>query len=99
MSVPGSGGGGDDPPDHLVQALLIDGEGPGDRRPHRDLDGDDDLVAERLDDPAEAAERDVAAARLGFLTRSMASRICFSTVSTSRSRQARRLGAVLRSAP
>ena len=46
----------------VVEALRVDRERPGDRRAHRNLDGDDDLVPHRLDDPAEAAERHVPAA-------------------------------------
>ena len=61
-SGPRRGRRGDDPPDQRVEALLLDIERTGDRGPHRDFDRDHDLLPHRLDDPAEAAQRDEATA-------------------------------------
>src|ERR1043166_4045829 len=63
---PGTGRGGNDAADHVVEALLLDRERSGDGGAHRDLDRDDDCVAHRLDDPAESSERDVASAAVGI---------------------------------
>ena len=58
--------GRDDPPDHSVETLQIDGERAGHGGAHRDLDRNDDLFAHRLDDPAESAQRDESATRAGI---------------------------------
>src|SRR5262249_49951627 len=50
---------------HAVETLLLNGEGSGDRRPHRDFDGNDDLVPHRFDNPAESAEHRDASAPAG----------------------------------
>src|SRR5262249_22079536 len=64
---PGLSRGGDDPPNHAVETLLLDGERAGDRGAHRNFDRNHDVVAHWLDDPAESPERDVPSAVAGVL--------------------------------
>ena len=51
---------GEDARDHRVELALLDLERPGHRGAAGDLDGDDDALRRRLDNPAEAAQRDEA---------------------------------------
>src|SRR5260370_42442132 len=48
----------EDPPDHPVEPPWFNGKRAGHGGAHGDLDGDHDMVAQRLDDPAEAAQGD-----------------------------------------
>ena len=65
------------------EARSFDRKEPGHCGAHRNFDGNHHLLVNRLDDPAETPQRDVAAPADRFFARSIASRICLSTVSTS----------------